>query len=61
MMVDIKAFVDHIISDGIITKEEHQQFEAFIRADGHLNKEEQEQADRIISLIMDGKVKLLDE
>jgi len=60
-MVDIKKFVDQIISDGVITQQEHQQFEAIIREDGRFDEAEQQQIDRIIRLIMSGQVKVVDE
>jgi len=60
-MVDIKKFVDNIISDGVITKEEHLKFESLIREDGRFDEAEQQQMERIVSLILNGQVRVVDE
>ena len=56
----IKELVDSIIADGKITKDEQRQLNDFLMADGKVDAEENAQIKRIMDLMNEGVIKLVD-
>ncbi|MCB0345792.1 MAG: hypothetical protein KDD66_11795 [Bdellovibrionales bacterium] len=61
MADNIKEMVDKYIEDGVMTREEHDEFIKLVHADGVIDDEESEQISRIFKLISDGKLVIVDE
>ena len=59
-MGDIKALFEQIIEDGIITRDEHDEFMDEMHADGQIDAEESEIISRLFKLIQEGKVQIVD-
>lgn len=59
--MSIKELVDQIIEDGVLTREEHDDFIERVHADGQIDDEESEQISRLFKLIQDGTLKVVDE
>ena len=57
----IKSMLDKFIEDGVLTKDEHDQFIEQISADGKIDVEEKAQMSRMFQLIKEGKLKVVDE
>lgn len=60
-MSSIKEFFDKIIEDGVITREEHDDFMDSIYGDGKVDEEESAQISRMFQLVKEGKIKIIDE
>ncbi|MCB0358944.1 MAG: hypothetical protein KDD44_04895, partial [Bdellovibrionales bacterium] len=60
-MGSIKDLVDKHIEDGVMTREEHEEFIARVHHDGVIDEEESEQISRIFKLIQEGKLRIVDE
>lgn len=60
-MSTIRKLLDQIIEDGVLTREEHEQFVKQIHEDGAIDLEEGQQIARLFRLISEGKVKVLDD
>ena len=56
----IKELVDAIIADGKITKDEQRRLNDFLMADGKVDAEENAQIKRIMDLMNEGVIKLVD-
>ena len=59
-MGDIKALFEQIIEDGIVTRDEHDEFMDEMHADGQIDAEESEIISRFFKLIQEGKVRIVD-
>lgn len=59
--MSIKELFDQIIEDGVITREEHDEFMDSIYADKNVDEEESAQISRMFALIKEGKLKIVDE
>jgi len=59
-MSEIKKLVDQIVQDGVMTSEEYDQFLKGIYADGVVDDEESAEISRILQLVKDGKLKVVD-
>lgn len=59
-MNSIKELFDQIIEDGVITRDEHDQFMDMIHADGQVDQEESEQISRMFRLLKEGKLRIVD-
>ena len=58
-MAGIKELVDRIIEDGVMSKEEHEEFIKRVNADGEVDEEEATQITRLFQLISEGKLKVV--
>ena len=56
--MNIKTFVDKIVQDGKLTREEHLQFLYAVQEDGKVDSEEREQINRIFNMIKNGEIKV---
>lgn len=56
--MNIKEFVDRIVSDGRLTLNEHKQLLRKIHEDGKIDEEESEQLTRILEMIKNGELKV---
>lgn len=56
----VKDMLDKFIEDGVLTRDEHDQFIDQIHADGKIDDEESSQISRMFTLIRDGKLKVVD-
>jgi len=56
----IKDIVDAILADGVITKDEQRRLNAALMADGRMDDEEDRQIKRIMELMYEGRIKLVD-
>ena len=54
--MNIKNYVDKILEDGKLTREEHLRFMYAVQEDGKIDNEEREQINRVFDLIKSGKV-----
>ncbi len=59
-MASLKEMLDHYVEDGILTREEHDQFIEQVSADGKIDPEERAQISRMFSLIKEGKLVVVD-
>lgn len=59
--MSIETFVNQIISDGVLTREEHDMFIEMVYADGEVDEAESAQIARIFSLIREGKLVVIDD
>lgn len=57
----VKDMLDKFIADGVLTRDEHDQFIEQIHADGKIDDEEKAQISRMFSLIKDGSLKIVDQ
>ncbi len=53
--------LDKFVEDGVLTREEHDQFIEQVSADGKIDPEERIQMQRMFELIKTGKLKVVDE
>lgn len=60
-MADIKELFEQIIEDGIISREEHDEFIEMVHADGRIDADESAMISRMFKLIQEGKLKVVDE
>ena len=56
----VKDMLDKFIEDGVLTRDEHDQFIEQIHADGKIDDDEKVQISRMFSLIKDGTLKIVD-
>ena len=56
----VKDMLDKFIEDGVLTRDEHDQFIEQIHADGKIDDDEKAQISRMFSLIKDGTLKIVD-
>ena len=54
--MNIKNYVDKILEDGKLTREEYLRFMYAVQEDGKIDNEEREQINRIFDLIKNGKI-----
>ena len=59
--MNIKELVDRIVSDGRLTVREHNLLLEKIHKDGKIDQEENEQITRILNMIKNGKLKLVEK
>lgn len=59
-MSTIRSMLDKFIEDGIITRDEHDQFVEQMSADGKIDDDERSQISRMFQLIREGKLKVVD-
>ncbi len=59
-MASLKEMFDQFIADGVLTREEHDEFIEAIHADGKIDDEERAQISRMFTLIKEGKLKVVD-
>lgn len=59
-MASLKEMLDQFVADGVLTREEHDEFIEAIHADGKIDDEERAQISRMFTLIRDGKLKVVD-
>ncbi len=60
-MSTLKDMLDKFVEDGVLTREEHDQFIEQVSADGKIDPEERIQMQRMFELIKTGKLKVVDE
>ena len=60
-MQDIQTLVDKYIEDGVMTRQEHEDFIDAVHKDGEIDDEESKQIARIFKLIADGELVIVDE
>jgi len=58
--MDIQKFVDQIIQDGVLTKEEQAEFTQLVTADGRISPAERTQIERLTALIESGTIQVID-
>ena len=56
----VKDMLDKFIEDGVLTRDEHDQFIDQIHADGKIDDEESAQISRMFTLIREGKLRVVD-
>ena len=56
----VKDLVDRIVADGKITKDEQRTLNDLLMEDGKIDDEENKQIKRIMQLMNDGAIKLVD-
>ncbi len=56
----LKEMLDAFVEDGILTREEHDQFIEQVSADAKIDAEERAQISRMFQLIRDGKLMVVD-
>lgn len=59
-MPSLKEMLDHFIEDGVLTREEHDQFIEQMSADGKIDDEERKEISRMFQLIKEGKLVVVD-
>lgn len=59
-MPSLKEMLDQFVADGVLTREEHDEFIEAIHADGKIDDEERAQISRMFALIKEGKLKVVD-
>jgi len=59
-MASLKQMLDHFVEDGILTRDEHDQFIEQVSADGKIDDEERAQISRMFQLIREGKLTVVD-
>ena len=59
-MADIKAVFEQMIADGVVTRDEHDEFIEDIHADGQIDAEESTIISELFKLIKEGKIKIVD-
>ncbi|OVE79816.1 hypothetical protein BVY02_02210 [bacterium J17] len=59
-MENIKDMVDRFVEDGVMTREEHDEFVEAMHKDGDIDEEEKAEITRIFTLIREGKLKIVD-
>jgi len=59
--MDIKALVDSIVDDGVMTLDEHDELMELMHADGEIDEEESAQISRIFKLLQSGELRVVDE
>lgn len=57
----IRQFVDEIVADGKLSRKEKLELEKMMMADGKLDEEEKEQIRRLMDLMADGELQVVDE
>jgi polyhydroxyalkanoate synthesis regulator phasin len=60
-MGKIKELVDKFVEDGVLTREEHDEFIQTIHADGQVDAEESAEISRLFKLIQEGKLQVVDQ
>ena len=59
-MASLKEMLDQFVEDGILTRDEHDQFIEQVSADGKIDNEERAQISRMFQLIREGKLTVVD-
>ncbi|MFN8389874.1 MAG: hypothetical protein U0136_06265 [Bdellovibrionota bacterium] len=59
-MASLKEMLDSFVADGVLTRDEHDEFIAAVSADGKIDDEERAQISRMFQLIRDGKLTVVD-
>ena len=59
-MASLKDMLDQFVEDGVLTRDEHDQFIEQVSADGKIDEEERAQISRMFALIRDGKLVVVD-
>lgn len=59
-MGSLKEMLDQYIEDGVLTREEHDEFMEQIHADGKIDAEEKAEISRMFQLIREGKLVVVD-
>lgn len=59
--INIKEMVDKYVEDGVMTRQEHEEFIQLVHKDGVIDEAESEQISRIFNLINEGKLVIVDE
>lgn len=57
----LSQFVENMISDGIITSQEHEEFMSLVHEDNEIDEHESALISKIFKLISSGEVKVVDE
>ena len=60
MELSVKELLDQIMEDGVITRDEHDEFVEAIFADGQIDDDENAQITRMFEAIKAGKIKIVD-
>jgi hypothetical protein len=56
----VKEFVEGIMADGKLTKEEKQEIDKYLLADGQISEEEREQIATLLTKIATGELQVVD-
>lgn len=59
-MASLKEMLDLFVEDGVLTRDEHDQFIETVSADGKIDNEERAQISRMFQLIREGKLTVVD-
>jgi hypothetical protein len=59
-MGSLKEMLDQFVEDGVLTRDEHDQFIEQVSADGKIDDEERAEISRMFQLIRDGKLTVVD-
>ncbi len=59
-MSSLKEMLDQFIADGVLTRDEHDEFIEAVHADGKIDDEEKAQISRMFQLIREGKLTVVD-
>ena len=59
-MGSLKELMDQFVEDGVLTREEHDQFIEQVSADGKIDDEERAQMSRMFQLVREGKLTIVD-
>lgn len=59
-MPSLKEMLDQFVEDGVLTRDEHDQFIEQVSADGKIDDEERAQISRMFQLIKEGKLTVVD-
>jgi len=59
-MASLKEMLDAFVEDGVLTRDEHDEFIAAVSADGKIDDDEKAQMSRMFALIKEGKLVVVD-
>ena len=59
-MSSLKEMMDQFVADGVLTRDEHDEFIETVHADGKIDDDERAQISRMFQLIREGKLKVVD-
>ena len=59
-MASLKEMLDQFVEDGVLTRDEHDQFIEQVHADGKIDNDEKAEISRMFQLIREGKLTIVD-
>ncbi|MBL7662704.1 hypothetical protein JNK13_08125 [bacterium] len=60
-MSEIKALLDRVIADGVLTEDEHEELIEAMYGDGELDETESQEIARLFQMIKDGKLTIVNK